>query len=162
MSNPILLSMYFVGQYCRARFVPSATLSHSFCASTLGEAPPNEPGEIVRWMSPLDSRKRRYMYFVRQNEASTVNHDQPENLARQALGRPLLDSEVTLAETLTAIFGTGRHDLAKVSDELQSRGVARPSGDAGAWSLAVLESELRAINASLDAAHDAGGITRLA
>jgi hypothetical protein len=91
-----------------------------------------------------------------------VNDDRPENLARQSLGRALMDSEVNLAEALTAIFRTGQHDLAKVSEELQTRGVARPSGETGAWSLAVLESELRTINASLDAAHEAGGITPLA
>lgn len=84
-----------------------------------------------------------------------------EDLARQALGRPLTEAEVKLAEALTTIFGEGQHDLAKVAEELTRRGVARPSGDGSDWTLATLEAELQAVNASLDAAHDAGGITQL-
>jgi len=91
-----------------------------------------------------------------------VSDERPEDPARQALGRPLEEKEIALAEALRTIFGSGQHDLAKVAEELESRGVARPSGEQGAWSLAVLEAELRAINISLDAAHEAGGITRLA
>lgn len=91
-----------------------------------------------------------------------MTDQRPENLARQSLGRALTDAEVQLAESLTAIFGGGQHDLAKVAEELESRGVARPSGEAGGWSIATLEAELKSINASLDAAHEAGGITPLA
>ncbi len=103
------------------------------------------------------------MSFLSDNlEGFAVNDNRQEDLARQSLGRALEDSELALAEALSDIFGTGQHDLAKVAEALQERGVARPSGESGVWSLSVLEEELAAINASLDAAHEQGGITRLA
>lgn len=88
-----------------------------------------------------------------------VLQERPEDLSRQSLGRPLTEAEQNLAQALTAIFATGQHNLAKVAEELDSRGVARPSGEPGAWSIETLEREVTSINASLDAAHDAGGIT---
>lgn len=87
--------------------------------------------------------------------------ERSENLARQSLGRPLEQSEIALADALRSIFGTGQHDLSIVAEELQKRGIARPSGEPEPWSTTVMEAELAAINASLDAAHDAGGITLL-
>lgn len=88
-------------------------------------------------------------------------NERSENLARQSLGRPLEASEMALADALKSIFGSGQHDLAIVAEELQKRGIARPSGESGPWSLAVMEAELAALNASFDAAHAAGGITLL-
>lgn len=86
----------------------------------------------------------------------------PEDLSRQSLGRPLNNCEVALAASLGAIFGSGQHDFAKVTEELELRGVAKPSGTTAAWTPAVLEDELRAINASLDEAQQRGGFTPLA
>jgi hypothetical protein len=73
--------------------------------------------------------------------------------ARQSLGRDITPLESALAEALEAIFATGEHDLQSVATELQDRGVSRPSGTAGAWTVSVLEQELRQINHSLDAAY---------
>ena len=91
-----------------------------------------------------------------------MNKSVPEDLSRQSLGRPLKESEVALAASLGAIFGSGQHDFARVSEELEQRGVAKPSGTSSAWSPALLEAKLRAINASLDEAHQRGGFTPLA
>ncbi len=90
-----------------------------------------------------------------------MHNDRPEDLSRQSLGRPLEGAEVSLAEALTEIFGSEQHDLTKAAEQLQALGVARPSGQTGPWTLAVLKDELKAVNASLDAAHEQGGITHL-
>jgi hypothetical protein len=82
-------------------------------------------------------------------------------LGRQALGRPLTAAENELASALEAIFQSGEHDLSKVAALLETKGVKRPSGVAGAWSLAVLEQELAGINASLDEAYAANGTALL-
>lgn len=74
-------------------------------------------------------------------------------LARQSLQRPLTEDEQTLARALEKIFAAGEHDFSVVVRRLQEAGVRRPSGAAGAWTVAVLEAELAAINASLDAAY---------
>ena len=73
--------------------------------------------------------------------------------ARQSLGRDLTPLEEALAKALESIFATGQHDLGLVARELQSKGISRPSRAAGAWTVAVLEEELRLINHSLDAAY---------
>jgi len=78
-------------------------------------------------------------------------------LGRQALGRPLTVPEKDLAQALEAIFASGEHDLSKIPALLAAKGVQRPSGLAGAWSLDVLQQELAAINASLDEAYAANG-----
>jgi len=76
-----------------------------------------------------------------------------EDLAHQSRGRPLTEPERGLAAALERIFATGEHDFDKVAEALQRDGVPRPSGAAGAWTAAVLEDELKTINASLDAAY---------
>ena len=78
-------------------------------------------------------------------------------LGRQALGRSLTAAENELASVLEAIFQSGEHDLSKVAALLEAKDVKRPSGAAGAWSLAVLEQELAGINAWLDEAYAANG-----
>jgi Recombinase-like helix-turn-helix domain len=88
---------------------------------------------------------------------SSASQDVHVRLARQALARPLTPLEEALADTLEATFKTGCHDMGEVIRALAEKGIARPSGAAGAWSLDVLESELAAINASLDAAYLARG-----
>jgi hypothetical protein len=85
-----------------------------------------------------------------------MSKQQPD-LARQALGRPLNAAEIRLAEALVAIFATGQHDFGAVAAHLEAHGVAVPSGADGPWTVASLHGELLRINASLDAAYDAGG-----
>jgi hypothetical protein len=82
-------------------------------------------------------------------------------LGRQALGRPLTTAESELASALETIFQNGEHDLSKVAALLDAKGVNRPSGAAGVWSLAVLEQELARINASLDEAYATNGAALL-
>ena len=79
-------------------------------------------------------------------------------LRTQSLARPLTSAEAALASSLEAIFGTGMHDFGAVATELQQRGVARPSGSVEAWTARGLESELAALNASLDASYARDGI----
>lgn len=78
-------------------------------------------------------------------------------LGRQALGRPLTAGERDFALALEAIFQSGEHDLSKVIGMLESKGIKRPSGATGAWSLEVFGQELAQINASLDQAYAANG-----
>jgi hypothetical protein len=79
-------------------------------------------------------------------------------LKHQSLGRPLTAEERALADALEAVFRTGEQDFENVARALERDGVRRPSGAAGPWSAAVLEQELKAINASLDAAYAEHGI----
>lgn len=78
-------------------------------------------------------------------------------LKTQSKGRPITSEEAALADALEQIYRTGCHDFAQVADRLNEMGVPRPSGEAGGWSLDVFEAELKAINASHDAAHAAHG-----
>lgn len=73
-------------------------------------------------------------------------------LRTQSKGRPLSEAEMAFANALERIYETGCHDFEAVAAELNARGAARPSGEAGAWTLEVLEAELKQINASHDAA----------
>jgi hypothetical protein len=82
-------------------------------------------------------------------------------LGRQALGRSLTAGERDFASALEAIFQSGEHDLSKVAPLLEAKGVKRPSGSAGPWSLDVLWQELARINASLDEAYVANGAALL-
>jgi hypothetical protein len=84
--------------------------------------------------------------------------DVHERLRHQSLGRALTAEERALADALEAVFGTGEEDFEAVARALEARGIKRPSGGKGAWSAAVLEQELAAINASLDAAYAENGI----
>ena len=79
-------------------------------------------------------------------------------LTHQSLGRPLTEAERALAEALERIFVTGQHDFEEVARTLERDGVKRPSGATAPWTAAVLEQELAAINASLDAAYAQNGI----
>ncbi len=79
-------------------------------------------------------------------------------LAQQSLGRPLSPQERALADALEAVFRTGQHDFEEVARELERAGVKRPSGKGGPWTAVVLEEELAAINAELDAAYAQHGI----
>jgi hypothetical protein len=56
------------------------------------------------------------------------------------------------------VFHSGEHDFDVVARALERDGVKRPSGASGPWTSAVIEQELAAINASLDAAYAKNGI----
>src|SRR6266852_6306602 len=62
-------------------------------------------------------------------------------------------AERALADALEAAFGAGEQDFEEVARALERAGIKRPSGAAGPWTAAVLEQELKDINASLDAAY---------
>ncbi len=79
-------------------------------------------------------------------------------LRQQSLARPLTAAESALAEALEAIFADGTHAFDAVATALQARGVARPSGAGGPWSVDVLAHELAAVNAALDASYARDGI----
>jgi hypothetical protein len=81
-----------------------------------------------------------------------------QSLAHQSLSRAVTEPEAALARALEEVFATGTHAFAAVAALLQAKGVARPSGATGAWTEAVLASELAALNASLDAAYATDGI----
>jgi len=87
-----------------------------------------------------------------------MNDRSASPLAHQSLGRPLSTAERELATQLGQVFATGTHDFDAVAAALQQRSVARPSGESGPWSAAVLQQELSTINASLDAAYAEHGI----
>jgi recombinase-like protein len=79
-------------------------------------------------------------------------------LMHQSLGRPLTPEERALADALEAVFRSGEQDFENVARALERDGIKRPSGTVGPWTAAVLEQELVAINASLDAAYAEHGI----
>jgi hypothetical protein len=79
-------------------------------------------------------------------------------LKAQSKGRDLTEGERALAEALEAIYRTGEHDFARVAEQLEAAGTPRPSGQPGGWSVETLEEELKAINASHDAAYAEHGI----
>ena len=84
--------------------------------------------------------------------------DLHSRLMHQSLGRSLSAEERALANALEAVFRTGEQDFENVARALEREGVKRPSGASGPWTAAVLEQELVAINASLDAAYAENGI----
>lgn len=79
--------------------------------------------------------------------------DLHRRLGAQALRRALSDAEQALAAGMEAIYAAGVHDFEQVVQELNKRTVARPSGAQEPWTVAVLQNELAAINASLDEAY---------
>lgn len=79
-------------------------------------------------------------------------------LRNQSRGRPLTELEAALAADLEDIYARGVHDFETVAAELNDKGTKRPSGETGPWTLAVFEAELKAINASHDAAYAENGI----
>ncbi len=83
--------------------------------------------------------------------------DDPEKLKYQAQGRPLSPPETALTQAMVKHFAAGTHDFAARAAALQADGVVRPSGAVGAWTEAVLEAELRAINQELDRAEAESG-----
>ena len=79
-------------------------------------------------------------------------------LAHQSRARDLTATEQALAHALEEVFATGVHAFADVASALQAKGLARPSGTNEPWTEAALETELSAINRSLDDAYTRHGI----
>jgi hypothetical protein len=86
-----------------------------------------------------------------------LDQEQHALLARQSLLRPLSSDEMNLARALESIFASGQRDLGEVVGLLQAKGIKRPSGGAGPWTLQVLEEELATINQELDRLYRNGG-----
>lgn len=73
-------------------------------------------------------------------------------LAHQSRGRALSETEQVLADTLmTVMAGGGNFDA--VAAALTEKGVRAPASGRGDWDRALLEAELTALNADLDAAY---------
>ena len=79
--------------------------------------------------------------------------DVHSRLATQGLRRPLSEAEQALAAALEQIFASGEHDFAAVARLPNERKIAAPSGNGGPWTPQILETELRDVNQSLDAAY---------
>ena len=78
-------------------------------------------------------------------------------LANQSLGRPVTSTEKALAASLMEIYGSGVHDFGEVARALAARKVKAPVSGRTDWDLALLESELVALNKALDAAYQENG-----
>lgn len=74
-------------------------------------------------------------------------------LAHQSCGRPLTEDEVALADAMMTIMSTGAQDFAAVAEALRQRGIRAPVSGRTDWNLDLLQSELVALNADLDAAY---------
>ena len=79
--------------------------------------------------------------------------DPNAGLARQSLKRPISGPEQKLANCMEQIFKSGVRDFDQVATLLQQNAIEPPSGAPGPWSKALLEQELRLVNASLDQAY---------
>ncbi len=79
--------------------------------------------------------------------------DQRARLRTQTLARPLTSAETALAAALEQAYVGGAADFAAVAAALTAAGVRVPSDGSTAWTEAILERELKAINQSLDAAY---------
>jgi hypothetical protein len=75
------------------------------------------------------------------------------DLAHQSRGRPLTEAETALAQALMQVMGAGEQDFDRVAAALAQRGVAAPLSGRTDWDRALLEQELTALNADLDAAY---------
>lgn len=78
-------------------------------------------------------------------------------LKHQSRGRPLNDDESALADALMAIYGEGAQDFDAVAKALTARGVRAPASGRTDWDAALMEAELKALNADLDAAYREAG-----
>lgn len=80
------------------------------------------------------------------------------SLKHQCRGRPISDDEMRLARALETIYGAGTTDFADVARLLTEQAVTAPAARTTAWTVALLQSELSAINSSLDAAYARNGL----
>lgn len=74
-------------------------------------------------------------------------------LAHQSRGRAMSAAELALADALMAIMGAGTQDFDAVCAELSARKIAAPLSGRSDWDRALLDAELTALNADLDAAY---------
>lgn len=79
-------------------------------------------------------------------------------LKNQSRSRDLTGEEKALASALEEIFKSGVSDFAEVARRLTSQGIVAPGSSSTNWDLALLASELEAINRSLDDAYARNGI----
>ena len=79
-------------------------------------------------------------------------------LKHQCRGRELSAEEMALARALEAIYASGISDFAEVARRLTEQSVKAPTARTTEWTLALLESELSLINASLDDAYARTGL----
>lgn len=80
------------------------------------------------------------------------------SLMHQCRGRPISEAELRLARALEAIYAAGTEDFADVARQLTEQAIPAPTSGQKQWTVALLESELAAINASLDAAYARNGL----
>lgn len=74
-------------------------------------------------------------------------------LAHQCRGRELTGTEQALADMLMEVMGTGEHDFDRVAAALAERGVTAPASGRTDWDKDLLQAELTALNADLDASY---------
>ena len=80
------------------------------------------------------------------------------SLTHQSLGRPISEDEHRLAQALEKIYVAGIGDFDEVARLLSEQVVVAPAARTTQWTVALLESELSAINSSLDAAYARNGL----
>lgn len=78
-------------------------------------------------------------------------------LAHQSRGRALSQDELAFAAALMEIMGSGEHSFDAVAQGLARRGLRAPITGRTDWDLALLQSELSALNAELDTAYARSG-----
>lgn len=74
-------------------------------------------------------------------------------LAHQSRGRALTEAEDRLASALMEVMGAGTGDFGQVAAALAGRGVIAPVSGRSDWDLDLLQAELAALNADLDASY---------
>ena len=107
-------------------------------------------------MSELHASLAAHRGDASRKSASPVQ-DIHSGLERQSLGRALNDMESAFADALEDIYASGIDDFEVVARQLTERGVRAPKSRETLWTVALLQSELSAVNASLDDAYEAGG-----
>lgn len=75
----------------------------------------------------------------------------------QSRGRALTETEQAFADALEAIFADSIHDMEGVAEALSATSVVAPIAGGTSWTLDLLQSELSAVNESLDKAFDESG-----
>lgn len=78
-------------------------------------------------------------------------------LAHQSRGRVLSDAEAAFAAALSGAFAAGAKDFDAVVQTLRANDVKAPVSGRTDWSLDLLEAELTALNADLDATYQESG-----
>ena len=78
-------------------------------------------------------------------------------LAHQSVGRTISAEEKSLAEAMMEAYGAGAEDLTQVAEKLTERGIKAPVSGQTSWDAALLETELKAANETLDATYQSHG-----